>query len=157
MNDQSTLFALGSAVATVVVFAGGTLALYVLGSVVGETYLRASRHESARPQPVLLAFVGALGEVLVARPLRLHRSRMEVMRRMEADRADSIEAARLRHPAAYRARQAAMASHPSAMNATDDLTGDLTGDLIDVQGAQAGQRVRHLHAVGSTWDGGDAA
>ena len=157
MNDQSTLFALGSAVATVVVFAGGTLALYVLGSVVGETYLRASRHESAHPQALPVAFVGALGEVLVARPLRLHRSRMEVVRRMEADRADAIEAARLRHPAAFRARQAAMAAHPSAMFSTDDLTNDLTVGALDAQDVQAGARARHLHAVGSTWDGGDAA
>lgn len=60
----------------------------------------------------------AIVEVCYERPRALHQSRLAAVARDQENRADAIEAAMLRHPANYRARQACIAAHPSGQSRT---------------------------------------
>lgn len=75
--------------------------------------ITAARAHHRDGQPILAATARAAAEVLLARPLALHRSRMAVVRRCDAARAAAVEDAMLRHPSNFQARMECMRNHPA--------------------------------------------
>lgn len=104
------------------------LAAYVVSTLIVADIIRATiRHYSKgndlhpMPLPIHQAFVVAIFEVCWDRPRSFHRSRMAVVHRAEERRLNAMRAARLRHPANYRAHEHAIKNNPCA--ATHSIPG----------------------------------
>lgn len=113
-----------NALGLIVLFAAYCVITLVVVDIAKATYTHYSKGNHIHPEPLALGpalLVGTL-EVCVDRPMAFHRRRMDVVRKMEADRADAIADAMLRHPSNFRARQAAMSAHPSAARHPAHLT-----------------------------------
>lgn len=116
--DMNTTFGQFINAIALIALAATFAATYLMLAEIGLAY---RRNRTTHDRPLSCA----VREVLLDRPLALHRRRLAVVHAADARRAAAYAAARdaaiLRHPSAHHARRAAMAQHPSVTHARQSV------------------------------------